>query len=87
MEKKISLIFGLFIIGTILCAFIPVNVSGSTLTDDFTSDQSSSCPSCSYLPVGGELTSGGMTVLEGLLLAALVVAFLAGTVLVARKLK
>ena len=86
MEKKISLIFGLFVMATILCAFIPVNVSGSTITDDLTS-QTSSCPSCSYLPVGGELTSGGMTVMEGLMLAALVVAFLAGTILVARKLK
>lgn len=87
MEKKISLIFGLFIIATILCAFIPVNAVGST--EDLTYDESStsSCPSCSYLPVGGELTSGGMTVLEGLLLAALVVVFLAGTILVARKLK
>lgn len=77
MEKKISLIFGLFVIATILCAFIPVNVAA------LSADETSS----SYVPVGGELTSGGLTIMEGLLLAALVVAFVAGTVLVARKLK
>ncbi len=77
MEKKISLIFGLFIIATILCAFIPVNVAA------LSADETSS----GYVPVGGELTSGGITVMEGLMLATLVVAFVAGTVLVARKLK
>jgi hypothetical protein len=86
MEKKMVLIFGLFVIATVLCAFIPVNALIITSISTIITS-SSSCPSCSYIPVGGELTSGGMTVLEGLLLAALVVAFLAGTILVARKLK
>ena len=84
MEKKISLIFGLFVIATIRGAFIPVPVNALDSIADFTSPTSSSS---SYIPIGGELRSDGVTVMEGLLLAALVVAFLAGTVLVARKIK
>jgi hypothetical protein len=82
MNKKISLMFGLFVLATILFAYIPVNAQ--IITNDLSSDASMSS---SYVPIGGELTSGGITVMEGLLLAALVVAFLAGTILVARKLK
>jgi hypothetical protein len=83
MEKKAGLFFGLTILAIVLFSFIPVNAE--TITQDLILD--SSITSSSYIPVGGELVSGGITILQGILLAALVVVFAAATIVVARKFK